>query len=745
MPDQYDPKVSPRPSADRRQADARRGATMADDPLAELAKIVQGRPTSSAAQPSRQAPAAPPSNGAGSDLEAELLNDLQASFAAVRDVFPPAPPPVAAAAPRQAPSPTPPPPRAPIVIDEAPAPAPVAAAPAPQPAPPPHPAPRTDAGSELRDEFRLEPVDQTRLVPIPAPPVIQPMIQSSAPPPRPAAERPPAERKPEPAPEKVAEAPVERAPAKPRQPAPPPTPNLGAFQLRGSAAPPASSPPAAAAVPPRQPHSRWEQPEPARAQPAAASRFAPPRTAAPPMEDEADLDPFAEGGLFADQLEPPEIEDEFPLEDLGTLPGYADDEQLPPLEDDLEALPQRRGVSRNLLVVLGVVLVALVGGVGFAMFNGGGTVTSGAPVVIAANGDPTKITPDDTAAANDPDGQNKLIYDRVNSGDQTNTDTTLLTPDNGPIKDVGSNNGNNAISRVIIPGGPGIDAPGTGDAAPSAQANAPAATAPSATQPDAIGQVAENNIAAPVDPDAIQPIGPRKVRTVIVKPDGTIVSSAATDAAAGPSDATAPAASATAAKPAATDAAPAPAVIDDTAAITGNTGDALPITAPAADGTTAPPDATPVAVAAAPAAETAPAAATKPTAAKPPSVKLAVTKPAATKPPAADLQVAAADTSNDPSPIDIVPGASATPPASSGVLVQISSQRTEDAARATYRDLQARYPNILGSYDVNVQRADVPDRGTFYRVRVGPFSQADAQRLCDDLRQAGGDCVLAKR
>ena len=78
-------------------------------------------------------------------------------------------------------------------------------------------------------------------------------------------------------------------------------------------------------------------------------------------------------------------------------------------------------------------------------------------------------------------------------------------------------------------------------------------------------------------------------------------------------------------------------------------------------------------------------------------------------------------------------------------MVQISSQRTEDAARATYRDLQARYPNILGSYDVNIQRADVPDRGTFYRVRVGPFSQNDAQRLCDDLRSAGGDCVLAKR
>ena len=47
--------------------------------------------------------------------------------------------------------------------------------------------------------------------------------------------------------------------------------------------------------------------------------------------------------------------------------------------------------------------------------------------------------------------------------------------------------------------------------------------------------------------------------------------------------------------------------------------------------------------------------------------------------------------------------------------------------------------------DAALQQADVPSRGTFYRVRVGPFASADAQRLCDDLKSAGGDCVLARR
>jgi hypothetical protein len=54
----------------------------------------------------------------------------------------------------------------------------------------------------------------------------------------------------------------------------------------------------------------------------AASRLHAPRE--PPVEDDLELDPFADGGLFSEQLEPADAEDEFPLEDLGTIPGYSD-------------------------------------------------------------------------------------------------------------------------------------------------------------------------------------------------------------------------------------------------------------------------------------------------------------------------------------------------------------------------------------------------------------------------------------
>ena len=76
-------------------------------------------------------------------------------------------------------------------------------------------------------------------------------------------------------------------------------------------------------------------------------------------------------------------------------------------------------------------------------------------------------------------------------------------------------------------------------------------------------------------------------------------------------------------------------------------------------------------------------------------------------------------------------------------MVQVSSQRSEDAARATFRDLQTRYPGILGGYNANIQRADLGDRGIYFRVRVGPFASADAQSLCSALKNAGGDCILA--
>ncbi|MBN9021037.1 MAG: SPOR domain-containing protein, partial [Rhizobiales bacterium] len=83
-------------------------------------------------------------------------------------------------------------------------------------------------------------------------------------------------------------------------------------------------------------------------------------------------------------------------------------------------------------------------------------------------------------------------------------------------------------------------------------------------------------------------------------------------------------------------------------------------------------------------------------------------------------------------------------PAAGGVLVQVAAQRSEEAASSSYRDLQRRFPSILGAFQPQIVRVDLGEKGVYYRVRVGPFAGNDATRLCNDLKAAGGDCLLAR-
>jgi cell division septation protein DedD len=79
-----------------------------------------------------------------------------------------------------------------------------------------------------------------------------------------------------------------------------------------------------------------------------------------------------------------------------------------------------------------------------------------------------------------------------------------------------------------------------------------------------------------------------------------------------------------------------------------------------------------------------------------------------------------------------------------GAFVQVASQRSEDLARASYADLQRRFPGLLGSRAPDIRAVELADRGTFYRVRVGSFpSREEAAQFCTRLRSAGGECMVA--
>jgi len=78
-------------------------------------------------------------------------------------------------------------------------------------------------------------------------------------------------------------------------------------------------------------------------------------------------------------------------------------------------------------------------------------------------------------------------------------------------------------------------------------------------------------------------------------------------------------------------------------------------------------------------------------------------------------------------------------------MVQVASQRSEADAQASYRALQGKYPSVLGSRSPLIKRADLGDKGVYYRAMVGPFGSPDeASQFCGSLRSAGGQCVIQR-
>jgi hypothetical protein len=89
--------------------------------------------------------------------------------------------------------------------------------------------------------------------------------------------------------------------------------------------------------------------------------------------------------------------------------------------------------------------------------------------------------------------------------------------------------------------------------------------------------------------------------------------------------------------------------------------------------------------------------------------------------------------------------AQATPGGGGSYVVQVSSQRSEADAQASFKALQGKFPSVLGSRAPLIKRADLGDKGVYYRAMVGPFaSSEEAAQVCGNLKTAGGQCVVQK-
>jgi len=77
-------------------------------------------------------------------------------------------------------------------------------------------------------------------------------------------------------------------------------------------------------------------------------------------------------------------------------------------------------------------------------------------------------------------------------------------------------------------------------------------------------------------------------------------------------------------------------------------------------------------------------------------------------------------------------------------VVQLSAQKSEAEAQASYRAMQAKYA-VLNGYQPLIRRKDQGERGVFYAAQVGPFGSKDeASQLCDSLKSAGGSCFVLR-
>jgi cell division protein FtsN len=124
------------------------------------------------------------------------------------------------------------------------------------------------------------------------------------------------------------------------------------------------------------------------------------------------------------------------------------------------------------------------------------------------------------------------------------------------------------------------------------------------------------------------------------------------------------------------------------------------------------------------------------------------TKPAPTKPAEAKPAVSKAIETAALPPPAVAPTASkpAEAVASGGgaYVLQIGSYKSQADADAAWKTFSSKHP-MAGGYSENVRKADLGDKGTWYRLRMGSFAdKAAATAFCEKLKSDGGNCLVAK-
>lgn len=84
--------------------------------------------------------------------------------------------------------------------------------------------------------------------------------------------------------------------------------------------------------------------------------------------------------------------------------------------------------------------------------------------------------------------------------------------------------------------------------------------------------------------------------------------------------------------------------------------------------------------------------------------------------------------------------------ASGAYVAQLAALQSQAAVEPAWARLSSRAPNLFGQAHLDVERADLGQRGVYFRVRAGYFAdRANASRFCERIRQLGQDCIPVAR
>lgn len=79
-------------------------------------------------------------------------------------------------------------------------------------------------------------------------------------------------------------------------------------------------------------------------------------------------------------------------------------------------------------------------------------------------------------------------------------------------------------------------------------------------------------------------------------------------------------------------------------------------------------------------------------------------------------------------------------------VAQVAALQSEAAVQPAWARLASRAPGLFARANLDVERADLGQRGIYFRLRAGYFAdRANAHRFCERIEQMGQDCIVVQR